>query len=99
MNITKNQIISALSSLSIDDIREINEAAYNISKADRTIEIAKAKRKLYVGQTVEWNGKYGHNSGRIVKVNRTKCVIETGTGSGPYDSQKWTVPMTMLKAI
>ena len=98
MNITKNQIISALSSLSIDDVRAINEAAYNISKADRTIEIASAKRKLYVGQKVEWNGKYGHNSGTIVKVNRTKCIVEvTYPTSG--GTQKWTVPMTMLKAV
>ena len=92
MSITKDQIIAALSSLSIDDVRAINAAAYEIAKADRNKEVATAKRKLYVGQKVEWNGKWGYNSGKIVKVNRTKCIIETGT-------QKWTVPMTMLTAI
>lgn len=97
--LTKEQIISALSSLSIEDVRAVNEAAYYIAKTARKQEVVTAKRKLYVGQKVEWNGKYGHNSGSIVKVNRSRCVIETSTRDCGGRAQRWTVPMTMLTAV
>jgi len=97
--LTKEQIISSLSSLSIDDIRAINEAAYTISKSHRNHDIAIAKQRLYVGQKVKWSGRYGHNSGSIVKVNRSRCVIETSTRDCGGQAQRWTVPMTMLTAI
>jgi len=92
MPITKDQILSSLHTLSIEDIREINQAAYAIAKSYREVEAAMAKRSLRVGMKVSWNGKHGYNIGKILKVNRSRCVIETGT-------QKWTVPMTMLQEI
>jgi len=99
MSITKGQIIAALSTFSIEDIKDINRAACAAADACRGVAIATAKQKLYVGQKVEWNGKFGQNSGRIIKVNRTKCIVEAATKDCGGRPQKWTVPMTMLKAI
>ena len=91
---TPNQIINALYAMDTADVRRINEAAYSILKSQRNQENREAKRKLYVGQQVKFRGKHGYSlTGTIKKVNRTRCVVDTG------DLRNWTVPMTMLEAV
>lgn len=93
MTVTVEQILSTLHTLSPADVRRVNELAYGILKQKRRGEVAAAKRKLCAGMEVKWSGKYGPQSGTIVKVNRTRCVVNTG------EFRNWTVPMTMLQAV
>ena len=93
MSITVEQILSTLHTLDTSDVRRVNELAYGILKEQRSQEVREAKRKLHPGMKVEWVGQTGRMSGVIKKVNRTRCVVDTG------GFRNWTVPMTMLKAV
>jgi len=88
-----NNIIAGLQNMSEDDVRKINQAAYDIIIAARKQKIAAKKGELYVGMWVTFQGK----KGVIRKVNRTKCVVEVS--GGPLGSQSWNVPMTMLTPV
>ena len=77
------------------ELRDINGTIVNILKADRKKKVAAAKRNLSVGMEV----KFGHRTGKIVKINRTKCVVEVGRTSGIFGSNRWNVPMTMCEAV
>ena len=72
------------------ELRDINGTIVNILKADRKKKVAAAKRNLHVGMEVT----FGHHRGKITKINRTKCVVDTGGIRG-----KWNVPMTMCQAV
>ena len=76
------------------ELRDINSAIVNDLKAKRNAKVAAAKRKFGVGDKV----RFGHRSGKIVKVNRTKCVVEV-PAAGIFGSNRWNVPMTMLEAV
>ena len=71
------------------ELRDINGTIVNILKADRKAKVAEAKAKFKVGDQV----KFQHMTGIIKKINRTKCVVDTGGLGG-----QWSVPMTMLRA-
>lgn len=88
-----NTIIAGLHMMSEDDVRKINQAAYDILNGKRKQKIAAKKRELYTGMWVKFEGK----TGVIRKVNRTKCVVEVQ--GGPFGSQRWNVPMTMLTPV
>jgi mRNA-degrading endonuclease RelE of RelBE toxin-antitoxin system len=93
MSITVEQILTTLHSLDHEEVRKVNTAAYEILKRTRSAANHEAKKNLYVGQTVSFIDKGGYRiTGTIKKVNRTKCVVDTG------EYRKWTVPMTMLTA-
>lgn len=95
MPITVEQILSALHTLDHADVRRVNTAAYGILKLKRAAETRAAKSKLHVGDKVSWRGRRGYQEGTIVKINRTRCIVNTGTAYAP----DWTVPMTMLQAV
>ena len=82
-------IISSLYSMTDSEVRMINNAAYNILNDKRKRELAEKKRELHVGMEVT----FGHHKGRIVKVNRTRCIVDTG------GFRNYTVPMTMIKPV
>mgnify|MGYP003118858096 CR=1 FL=1 len=82
-------IINALYGMSDSEVRLINNAAYNILNEKRKRDIREAKRTLHVGMEVT----FGHHRGKIVKVNRTRCIVDTG-GFGNF-----TVPMTMITPV
>ena len=71
------------------ELRDINGTIVNILKADRKAKVAEAKAKFKAGDKV----KFQHMTGTIIKINRTKCVVDTGGIRG-----QWNVPMTMLRA-
>jgi len=90
---TTTEIIAALGTLSLADVREVNQAAYKILKSERSNKVHAAKLKLRTGMKVSFLDKYGCRlTGTIKKVNRTRCVVDTG------GYRTWTVPMTMLSA-
>ena len=72
------------------ELRDINGTIVNILKADRKKKVAAAKRNLHVGMEVRFQGRQG----KIVKINRTKCVVDVGGLRG-----RWNVPMTMCEAV
>ena len=72
------------------EMRDINDTIVNILKADRRIKVAAAKDKLRVGMEVTFQGRRG----MIVKINRTKCVVDTGGFNG-----RWNVPVTMCNPV
>ena len=71
------------------ELRDINDTIVNILKADRKAKVAEAKARFKVGDKVQFQ----HMTGIIKKINRTKCVVDTGGIRG-----QWNVPMTMLRA-
>jgi hypothetical protein len=90
---TTTEIIAALGTLSLADVREVNQAAYKILKSERSNKVHAAKLKLARGMKVSFLDKQGYRlTGTIKKVNRTRCVVDTG------GYRTWTVPMTMLSA-
>ena len=92
---TATEIHSAILSGQFTDreLRDINGTIVNILKADRRAKTAAAKRKLFPGMKVSWTGRKGYQEGTIVRVNRTRCEVDTG------GYRNWTVPMTMLQAV
>ena len=90
---TLNDILTALPYLTNDEVREVNQAAYKILKSERSNKVHAAKLKLVRGMKVTFVDKQGYRlTGTIKKVNRTRCVVDTGS------YRDWTVPMTMLTA-
>ena len=72
------------------ELRDINGTIVNILKAERRHQVAAAKSKLHVGMEVTFQGRRG----KIVKINRTKCIVDVGGLRG-----RWNVPMTMCQAV
>jgi hypothetical protein len=85
-------ILSAISAGNFTDreLRDINGTIVNHLKRERSARVREAKKKLYPGMKVKWNGRKGFMTGTIVRVNRTRCEVDTG------GYRNWTVPMTML---
>jgi len=91
-----DSIISILGEYSEEDLRKLNHAAYAILNGKRKQDIAQKKRALGVGYTVTFDN--GTKTGKIVKINRTKCVVEVPRG-GPFGSQRWNVPISMVEVV
>ena len=84
-----DNIISILDTYSDEELQRLNHAAYTILHGKRKRSIAEKKRDLFVGMEVT----FGTHRGTIVKINRTKCVVDTG------ELRTWSVPITMIKAV
>ena len=94
MTTTLKDILLTIPKLSEDDLRTINGAVVTILRSDRKKRIAIKKGSLSIGDKVWFRGKYGvREDGTITKINRTRCVIDTGS------YRNWTVPMTMLNHV
>ena len=88
-----NEIYNELDAMSIDDLRDLNEAVVHTIKHKRKFEAMIKKAQLNEGDKVWWVSNKKNNrryDGIILKVNRTKCKILADTG------EHLTVPMTML---
>ena len=92
MTVADIQIAILNGTFSERELRDINGTIVNILKSDRKKKTAAAKRKLSVGMDVRFQGRHAVMEGKIVKINRTKCVLDTGSG-------RWNVPMTMCQAV
>jgi hypothetical protein len=87
-----DNIISILDTYTDEDLRRLNQAAYNILNGKRKETIAAKKRALCVGYTVSFDN--GRKVGTIAKINRTKCVVDCG-GIG----NRWNVPLTQVSIV
>ena len=90
---TKNDLIVLINTLdSIDDLNEVKEMIF-----ERRDSLArKTKFKLIVGEKVEIVGSGKIESGKIIKINRTRAVVDC------YDKNRecmihYTVPFSMIR--
>ena len=82
------QAAIAAGQFTMEELQQLNKAIVAELNADHKKKVAAAKQKFKVGDKV----KFKHMSGTIIKINRTKCVVDTGDFMGRY-----SVPMTMLR--
>ena len=82
-----------LSSLSLSELRSLNEAVVNIIKFKRATEVSYKKRALSVGMIVKVNHpKLAGKELVVNKINRTKATLGIIGGVGSY-----SVPITMIE--
>jgi DNA segregation ATPase FtsK/SpoIIIE-like protein len=85
--------ISQLSSLSISELRDLNEAVVNMIKFKRATEASYMKRALSVGMRVKVNHPKLMGRELVVnKINRTKATLGVIGGFGSYN-----VPISMIE--
>lgn len=85
--------ISELSSLSLSELRSLNEAVVNMIKFKRTTEASLKKMELSVGMKVRVNHPKLMGRELVVnKINRTKATLGVIGGFSSYN-----VPITMIE--
>jgi hypothetical protein len=85
--------ISELSSLSISELRSLNEAVVNMIKFKRTTEASLKKMELSVGMRVRVNHPKLMGRELVVnKINRTKVTLGVIGGFSSYN-----VPISMIE--
>ena len=84
--------ISQLSSLSISELRSLNEAVVNMIKHKRRMESTIKKVGLSVGMTVRVNHpKLAGKELYVNKINRTKATLSIKSGA------VYTVPISLIE--
>ena len=85
--------ISQLSSLSLSELRSLNEAVVNMIKFKRTTEASLKKMELSIGMRVKVNHPKLMGRELVVnKINRTKATLGVIGGFGSYN-----VPIAMIE--
>ena len=85
--------ISQLSSLSLSELRSLNEAVVNMIKFKRATEASLKKMELSVGMKVRVNHPKLYGRELVVnKINRTKATLGIVGGFGSYN-----VPLSMIE--
>jgi hypothetical protein len=77
----------------IDNMVDLNKAIAALKakqKALRASLVASKKAKFIAGQTVNINSTRGNLTGTIVKLNRTKAVVE-------IDGKQWNCPISIME--
>ncbi len=77
----------------IDNMVDLNEAIAALKakqKALRASLVAAKKAKFTAVQTVNINSTRGNLTGTIVKLNRTKAVVE-------IDGKQWNCPISIME--
>ena len=74
----------------LNDLMDLNRFVIKNIKAQRWIAGQVTKSDLSLGRKVEWTGKRGAQKGFILKLNRTRALVENEIG------EKWNVPFHML---
>ena len=92
---TRNDLIVLINTIdSLDDLREVR-----IMVDDRRGSLArKTKYELVVGEEVEISGSGRIETGKIIKINRTRAVVDC------FDKNRqqmihYTVPFSMIRRI
>ena len=75
----------------IEDSRELDEV-YGFVKDRRRTLGNKLKRTLNVGDRVAINNGRGIDEGTVIKINRTRAVVDMRGGS-------WNVPFAMISKM
>jgi hypothetical protein len=77
----------------IDNMVDLNKAIAALKakqKALRASLVASKKAKFIAGQTVNINSTRGNLTGTIVKLNRTKAVVE-------INGKQWNCPISIME--
>jgi hypothetical protein len=77
----------------IDNMVDLNKAIAALKakqKALRASLVASKKAKFTAGQTVNINSTRGNLTGTIVKLNRTKAVVE-------INGKQWNCPISIME--
>ena len=84
---------SQLSSLSLSELRSLNEAVVNMIKFKRATEASYMKRALSVGMVVKVNHpKLAGKELSVNKINRTKANLRVVGGFASYN-----VPVSLIE--
>ena len=86
---------SELSTLSIEELRNLNSMVIETIKSKKSLLALEKKDSLYVGAivSVDHPKMAGHEL-KVTKINRTKAVCELINGMGSYN-----VPLNMINII
>lgn len=57
------------------------------------------KYTLKEGDVVEWTGRNGTTTGTVFRVKRKKVICLEHLNGKPDSTQRWDIPMTMLRKI
>jgi glutamate 5-kinase len=77
----------------IDNMVDLNEAIAALKAKQKALIaslVAAKKAKFTAGQTVNINSTRGNLTGTIVKLNRTKAVVE-------IDGKQWNCPISIME--
>ena len=81
------------------ELLELNKRIVNRVKELRRQKSSLNKQRLYSGQTVSWNNRFGSTStGTIVKVKRTRAIVEVKNSFGS-ETTRWDIALNMLNPI
>ena len=85
--------IEALSEMTDDQLRSLNHAICGRLKGRRQTANLRARHKFASGDRVSFSGRNGYIEGTVVRVKRTKAIINTG------ELRDWNVPLGMLELL
>tara|TARA_R110000744_G_scaffold253716_1_gene369263 strand:+ start:341 stop:613 length:273 start_codon:yes stop_codon:yes gene_type:complete len=88
----KASILKAINSISsMEEMNDVIELIKLKQKSLKTEVRAKTRSTIMVGSNVIVESHDGDVKGTIIKINRTKAIVDMKGG-------KWNVPLTMIKA-
>ena len=88
----KASILKAINSISsMEEMNDVIELIKLKQKSLKTEVRAKTRSIIMVGSKVIVESHDGDVKGTIIKINRTKAIVDMKGG-------KWNVPLTMIKA-
>lgn len=87
-----------LNQLSIEELRVLNKKVVEVIKMKRSESAMDIKEQLYVGANVSVNHpKMKGKQLRVVKINRTKAVLEVLNGPSYGRVGSYNVPLSMIE--
>ena len=88
----KASILKAINSISsLEEMNDVIDLIKLKQKSLKTEVRAKTRSIIMVGSKVIVESRDGDVKGTIIKINRTKAIVDMKGG-------KWNVPLTMIKA-
>jgi|LWDU01.1.fsa_nt_gi hypothetical protein len=85
--------LGALNELTDSQLRSLNHAVCDTLKGRRQSANLRARHKFTSGDRVSFNGRNGYTEGTVVRVKRTKAIINIG------ELRDWNVPLGMLELV
>jgi hypothetical protein len=81
-----------LNSMTLEQLRALNERVVTAIKAKRYVAAAETKSKIYLGANVKVSHpRLSGKQCRVEEVNRTRCVVSVLNGTG-----RCSVPLSMV---
>ena len=87
--------LEVIQEMTDSQLRSLNHFVCDTLKGRRQSANLRARHKFMTGDRVSFNGRNGYTEGTVVRVKRTKAIINTG------DDQlgDWNVPLGMLELM